>query len=168
MMEAIHIPQLTKAPARTETISFREMLPDLETLTPVQGRLQVKHQGQYLEVAVQAETIVTLTCHRCLKQYNHRLSLNTSELIWLEAPEVARLANAADREISVEDLVETLSPTGYFDPVTWLYEQLCLEIPHRQLCDEACADIPKSAVPAKPEIDVRWASLQALKQQFPS
>ncbi|MBW4519961.1 MAG: DUF177 domain-containing protein [Scytolyngbya sp. HA4215-MV1] len=167
-MEAIHIPQLIKAPARTETISFREMLPDLETLTPVQGRLQVIHQGQYLEVSVRAETIITLTCHRCLKQYNHRLSLETTELIWLEDPAAASLPYASEREVSVEDLVETLSPTGYFDPTSWLYEQLCLEIPPRQLCDEACSDIPQSAQSSEPNIDRRWASLQALKQQFPS
>ena len=83
-METIYIPHLLTKSERKEVIDFDEFIPDLETLTPVRGRLQVTHQGNYLEVKAKAETIVTLTCHRCLKQYNHRLALNSSELIWLE------------------------------------------------------------------------------------
>ena len=83
-MDAIFIPQLTKAPERTEEIQVQEFLPGLETLTPVRGVIQVKHQGNYLEVSSQAETIVTCTCNRCLQQYNHRLVLNAQEVIWLD------------------------------------------------------------------------------------
>ena len=36
-MDAIYIPQLTKAPERTEEIQVNEFLPGLETLTPVRG-----------------------------------------------------------------------------------------------------------------------------------
>lgn len=76
-MEAIYIPQLLKAREQTQTIEVDEFLPDLETLTPVRGRISVQHRGNYLEVSAQAETIITLNCHRCLQQYNHRLKLNT-------------------------------------------------------------------------------------------
>jgi uncharacterized protein len=48
-MEAIHIPWLLKLPEQTEVIQVNEFLADLETLTPVRGRLQVTHQGNYLE-----------------------------------------------------------------------------------------------------------------------
>ena len=43
-MDAIYIPQLTKAPQQTEVIDFNEAIPGLETLTPVQGQLRVTHQ----------------------------------------------------------------------------------------------------------------------------
>lgn len=166
-MEAIYIPRLTRAPQQTEVIDFDETIADLETLTPVQGRLKVTHQGNYLEVSAQAETIITLTCHRCLQQYNYRLAISPTELIWLD-----EMANQAapvlfDQEIAVADLIETLPPTGYFEPTTWLYEQLCLEIPQQQLCDQTCQGIQVAQAEAsEPAIDHRWASLEGLKNQL--
>ena len=58
-MEAIYIPQLTKAPERTEVIPVEEFIAGLETLTPVRGQVRVHHQVNYLEVSGKAETIVT-------------------------------------------------------------------------------------------------------------
>ncbi|SRR5579883_3644260 len=166
-MEPIYIPQLTRAPQQTEVIVFNEAIPGLETLTPVQGRLQVTHQGNYLEVAAKAETIVTLTCHRCLQQYNHRLSIAPSELIWLDESIDHVDPILLDRDLAPEDLVETLSPKGYFDPASWLYEQLSLELPQRQLCDQACQGIELTeSATVRPVLDQRWASLEALKNQL--
>ncbi|MFM9159256.1 MAG: YceD family protein [Dolichospermum sp.] len=165
-MDAIFIPQLSKAPERTEEIQVQEFLPGLETLTPVRGIIQVKHQGNYLEVSTQAEAIITCTCNRCLQQYNHRITVDASELIWLEA-ETQPDEDWVEREVALEDLVETLDPNGYFQPLDWLYEQFCLAIPPRQLCDQNCQGIPFEAdpEPQKP-LDHRWAGLQSLKEHL--
>ncbi|MBE9177591.1 DUF177 domain-containing protein [Oculatella sp. LEGE 06141] len=163
-MEAIYIPQLAKAPEQTETVDIQDYLPGLETLTPVQGQVRVVHRGNYLEVSGQAETIVTLTCDRCLQQYNHRLALEASELIWLEEEVEETDETLAEREVAFADLVENLSPNGYFHPGEWLYEQLCLEIPQRQLCSQQCSGIqPQDDQTTSPLVDRRWASLEALK-----
>lgn len=166
-MESIYIPRLTRLLNRTERIEFSEVIAGLETLTPVQGWVQVVHQGNYLEVSAKAEAIVTLSCHRCLQQYNYRLSIAPTELIWLsETPDNTDLA-LFERDISSEDLIETLSPQGYFELETWLYEQLCLELPQRQLCDQNCQGIEvQESTPAQPVIDRRWASLESLKNQL--
>lgn len=168
-MEPIYIPQLLRAVEQTETIEVQEYLPDLETLTPVQGQVQVTHRGNYLEVFGKAETIITLTCDRCLQQYNHRLAIDTSELIWLEDTVNAFDDTQLEREGTLEELVETLPPQGYFNPGEWLYEQICLEIPLRKLCDRLCPGIQISdSLPAtdEPQSDRRWASLEALKRQL--
>ncbi|MBW4592176.1 MAG: DUF177 domain-containing protein [Brasilonema angustatum HA4187-MV1] len=166
-MDAIYIPQLTKAPQATEEIQVKEFLPGLETLTPVRGRIRVQHHGNYLEVFSQAETIITCTCSRCLQNYNHRLTIDTKEIIWLdEAANVDDLP--LEREIAFDDLVETLSPQGYFDPGTWLYEHICLELPRRQLCDANCLGIqPSAQSKSDKRVDRRWASLEGLKKEFP-
>jgi uncharacterized protein len=168
-MDAIHIPWLLKLPGQTDVVQINESLPDLATLTPVRGRLEVTHQGQYLEVGVQAETIVTLTCDRCLQQYNHRLAVEASEVVWLDESAQQPDSGPLERETALEDLVETLPPQGYFHPEAWLYEQICLALPPRQLCDRQCPGIPvenhniASASPA----DRRWEALEALKRQLP-
>lgn len=166
-MEAIYIPQLVRAPEQTEQVEVDDYLPDLDTLTPVQGQVRVTHHGNYLEVAGNAEAIVTLTCDRCLQQYNHRIQVNTSELIWLQKQEDDPDADLLEREVAFEDLVETLDPEGYFRPHEWLYEQFCLAIPPRQLCDVDCVGIQVKADAEKPaQIDHRWASLQSLKENL--
>ncbi|MBD1814340.1 YceD family protein [Microcoleus vaginatus DQ-U2] len=170
-METIYIPHLLTKSERKEVIDFEEFIPDLETLTPVRGRLQVSHQGNYLEVKAKAETIVTLTCHRCLKQYNHRLALNSSELIWLEETANQTDSSSAEIEVALEDLVENLSPGGYFSPGDWVYEQMCLELPHKQICDTECPGISltddANTESSETVSDSRWASLEALKRQLP-
>lgn len=169
-MKAIYIPQLLQMPGQTAVVEVDGLLPSLETLTPVQGQLQVAHCGNYLNVSGRAETIITLTCDRCLQQYNHRLSATPTELIWLKDAEEPQLETLEELEIAPEDLVETLPQRGTFDPETWLYEQLCLAIPQRQLCDPQCPGIAPAADSdaATTAADRRWAALEALKRSLQS
>lgn len=167
-MEAIYIPKLLKAPQKTEVLQIDEFLPGLQTLTPVRGQLRLQHHGNYLEVLAQTETIMTLTCNRCLQQYNHRLTVDTSEIIWLDEAATQPYNGPLEREIAMEDLIETLPPLGYFSPSEWLYEQMCLAIPQQQLCDRYCAGIPTDTNTSDSQLnDRRWASLEALKKQLP-
>lgn len=165
-MEPIYIPHLLKAPQRTLEFEFQEFLPGLETLTPVRGRMRVTHKSTFLEVATKAETIVNLTCDRCLKQYNHRLAIKTSEILWLQTSTEQLDPDEIDEDIAVEDLVETLSPQGHFSPEDWLYQQLSLALPLRQLCEGPCEvpDLPEQTNPSQPLKDSRWAALEALQK----
>lgn len=166
-MNAIYIPQLAKAFEQTETLQIRNYLPNLETLTPVQGVINVTHRGTFLDVKAKAEAIVTLTCDRCLQQYNHRVTVDTSEFIWLQEP-ISDWDQPLEQEGGLDDLVETLDPQGYFNPDEWLYEQFCLAMPQRQLCNEECEGMqPQQSQPTiPPTVDRRWASLEQLKNQL--
>lgn len=165
-MERIYIPRLLKAPQQRERLIFKQELSELETLTPVRGEMVVAHGQTYLEITVTAETIVTLSCDRCLKNYNARLCVDSTELIWLEQslePEEQPL----EREVNLEDLDESLDPYGYFEPETWLYEQLCLAMPLRKVCDpETCPGADQTTEMNDPQFDSRWAKLADLKQQL--
>ncbi len=163
--------QLLQIPEKQLTVEVKDYLPDLETLMPVQGIIKIHHKGTFLEVSAQATAIVTLVCDRCLAQYNHRVALDTTEIIWLEEPEDLGKADWTERELETEDLIERISPTGSLDLTQWLYEQLCLAIPPQKLCDNSCDGIAVKEEPAtssEPEIDHRWAALAKLKQQMSS
>ncbi|MEM7593097.1 MAG: YceD family protein [Cyanobacteria bacterium P01_A01_bin.83] len=167
-MEAIYIPHLLKAPNRRVEIIIDDSIASLETLVPVKGAIRLRHGGNFLEVTAQAETIVTLICDRCLQHYNHRLAIDTSELIWL----ASELDNPADipneREVSLEDLSETLPPNGHYDPEAWLFEQLSLALPLRKVCGDNCLGANQKATVNENHVDNRWASLAALKEQLRS
>ena len=166
-MEPIYIPHLLQAKPQQRVIAFETQFPDLPTLMPVRGQISVQHCHTYLQIQGQAETIVTLTCDRCLQQYNHRLAVDATEMIWLQALDPA--AEPLEQEVASEDLVESLSPQGHFDPATWMYEQLCLALPQRQVCAPDCEGIAVAAEQpvADPLSDHRWAALAALKANLP-
>ena len=165
-MEAIYIPHLLKAPNRRAEIIVLDKISSLDSLTPVKGKIAVRHGGNFLEVISQAETIVTLACDRCLQQYNHRLEIDTSELIWLES-EIENIEDIpTEREVSLEDLSETLPPNGHFDPEAWMFEQLSLALPLRKVCGENCPGAAQTADSKKNGLDSRWSSLAALKDQL--
>ena len=166
-MELISIPSLLKKTDKTESIKFEEFILDLETLTPVRGYLQVTHHGNYLEVKGKSETIITLTCDRCLKQYNYKLAIAPQELIWLDEVTTEKELFHIEAENSVEHLVETLPPNGDFNPREWIYEQICLAVPPRKLCDKNCQGIKLSDMNTSSSIsDSRWSALEALKRQL--
>ncbi|MEE3716816.1 YceD family protein [Tumidithrix elongata RA019] len=159
-MDKIYIPQLAKAVDATEAIEFKEFIDGLETLTPAQGVLTVKHLGSCLEVKATGWAIMTLTCDRTLVQFNHRLTIDASELIWLAAPLPVE-KHTKEKEIPIDDLVESLPPNGYFDPATWLYEQFCLAIPFPKIAPDA-PEVNQSSE-TTPTIDKRWSALSALQ-----
>lgn len=165
-MEAIYIPHLLKAPKRQLEIVVNDAIAGLNTLTPVKGRVLIRHGGNFLEVKARAEAIVTLTCDRCLQNYNHRLQIDTDELIWLESELKSVEDLPTEREVSIEDLSETLPPDGHFDPETWLYEQFSLAMPFRQLCGKDCKGADSPTTSEEPHLDSRWSSLAALKDRL--
>ncbi len=168
-MDKVYIPQLLQQPEHSLEIDINTHLLDLETLTPVRGTVAVTHHNTYLAVQAVAETIVTLTCHRCLQNYNFRLAIAPKELIWLQA-NVDPANLPLEQEVGIDDLVETLPPDGYFYPNTWLYEQICLALPQRQICDPNCGGIeitaPEDSSSQKPAVDNRWAALSQLQRQL--
>ena len=166
-MKLISIASLLKKTDQTELIKFEEFVLGLETLTPVKGYLRVTHHGNYLEVKGKSETIITLTCDRCLKQYNYKLVINPKELIWLNEVTTQKELFHIEAENSVEHLVETLPPEGNFNPKKWVYEQVCLEVPSRKLCKNNCQGIKLSGTNTSSSVlDSRWAALEAVKKQL--
>lgn len=163
-MEKLYIPQIAKAVEATEEFEFKEFIEGLETLTPVQGFISVHHVGAFLEVTAKASTIITLTCDRTLAQFNYRLAIDTSEMIGLAEP-LPESEYPKEREIETDDLVESLSPNGYFDPTTWLYEQLILAIPYPKIAPDApvleLTDTNNSTLDNS--VDKRWSVLSSLQ-----
>jgi len=168
-MNTLYIPHLLKARDRTQRVEFDEFLPDLETLTPARGWVKLSHQGNYLDVSAKIETIITLSCNRCLANYNHRLVIKPTELIWLSDGAVADLDGLMEQDLTVtSDLIETLPSQGHFVVGEWVYQQLCLAIPQKQLCRPDCAGInPAPAPQPEQKVDQRWASLQSLRDRLP-
>ena len=144
-------------------------LEGLESLTPVRGHVQAIHRGTVLEVEGEAATTVTLCCDRCLQHFNHPLSVQTRELLWLgEAARQQGLESSvleggeAVLDLDPDALSESLDPRGSFDPAHWTFEQLSLQLPPVNRCGPDCPG-PASWGSNDQATDPRWAALQRLK-----
>jgi uncharacterized protein len=85
-------------------------------------------------------------------------------MIWLAEP-LPESDYPKEREVEAGDLVESLSPNGYFDPEVWLYEQLTLAIPYPKIAPDAPA---LDFVDQEPDseavtVDKRWQILSSLQ-----
>lgn len=165
-IQAIYIPHLLNFPNRTQSLIVDENVSGLDTLTPVRGEITVRHGGTFLEVTVKAETIITFICDRCTQNYNQRLTLDTTEIIWLDKQLDEPQKFPTEREVAYEDLSETLSPEGHFEVEKWLYEQLSLAFPLRRLCGNDCQAPVETISEVQDSLDGRWSALEILKQQL--
>ena len=166
-MENIFIPQLLKMPEKTHQFQLNNYINELDSLTPVKGIFQVTHRHSFLEVSLKADTILTLTCDRCLQTFNHRLEVETKEIIFLQDPQDED-SLPLEREILSEDLCETLPPNGELAVEKWIYEQLSLAMPLRNLCGNDCQppSIEKHSQTST-TLDDRWSALANLKSIMP-
>lgn len=164
-MQSLYIPHLLQRTERTQTIPIDDFVSGLDTLTPFRGTLSIRHGGTFLDIKVKGETIVTLICDRCVQQYNHRIVVDTSEIIWLDK-NLSLSDIPQETSLSWKDLSETLSPDGHLNPETWLYEQLSLAMPLRRLCRRDCQQPVFDCDQDFSLIDSRWASLESLKQKL--
>jgi uncharacterized protein len=117
------------------------------------------HHGTALEVSAGVETILTLSCARCLQQFNQVLRADVRELIEFSGGQAlvpdGLLVGAG------EDLDDRLDPQGRFDPERWLFEQLSLQMPLVNRCGDNCPG-PERWSSDPPTGDPRWAALKAL------
>lgn len=160
MLKPVRLEELLQAPRQQMTLPFKQNLEGFESLTPVEGEVNLVHCGTFLEVSGHAQTIVTLTCHRCLQQFNHRFQVELEEVLWIEEPDPVEPAE--ELELLAEDLLERIPPRGAFDPADWLYQHLYLQLPDRLACRPDCTGIEIAPIDAPP--DPRWAALRILKQ----
>ncbi|MFL2511861.1 MAG: YceD family protein [Synechococcus sp.] len=148
---------------------FEGQLDEMPSLTPVRGTIRAEHRGNILEVSGSAQTIVCLCCDRCLNQFNRKLSMGTTELIWLGDSEAAAEMTEEGLDVSsVDGLVECLDPRGSFQPERWVFEQLSLQLPAVNFCGDGCPGMPQLvnqelSASVTPSADPRWQALLSLR-----
>ena len=169
-LEPVALQEL-RALAALRTWLVEGQLDALKTLTPVRGELTAEHRGNVLAVDGDLTTIITLTCDRCLGQFNQQLRCRPSELIWLGRRHPP-MNNPGFEDVSaMEGLMECLDPRGRFDPEQWVFEQLNLQLPVVNNCGSDCPGPPlpttvsDDASSDSAPVDPRWQALRSLQHE---
>jgi len=151
--------------------TINQRLGELDSLTPVRGQLLAVHRGNVLELDGEANTIVTLCCDRCLQQFNHPLSFQTREVLWLGEQareqgmdlETVLESGSEVLDLDPDELTESMDPRADFDPEHWVFEQLNLQLSVVNRCGAECPGPNLKTEPGDGPIDPRWAALKKLQ-----
>jgi len=145
---------------------------DFIFLTGVRGKIKAELKGNTLRVTGKIQTLMRLYCDRCLSIYNHLLTSNTEELIWLGEQTPNEEHNKWEmRTGHLSTLMECLDPLECFEPERWAFEQLSLQLPLSKNYGLECqgrANLQSSIQESSKELDSkkakplrpRWGALE--------
>ncbi len=141
---------------------------DFSFLAPVRASLSISKAEDTLSVRGRIETVVLLSCSRCLKDVEHRIDKDFSLFFTKEgAPEQEEL------ELTGEEIELVHMEGDEIDTDEVLLEQIALDIPQKPLCASDCKglcprcgadlNLGRCGCPQEKSIDPRFAKLKDFK-----
>jgi uncharacterized protein len=121
---------LNDYPALMELSNAREC----EFLAPINVELIVFREYDHIRVNGQVETVVRLSCSRCLVEFD----ANVKSLFTLFYNKTSGLPLGEEQELTGNDLVSASYEGDYIDFTAEIAEQVLMEIPFKPLCKEDC------------------------------
>jgi uncharacterized protein len=151
-------------------LSFREALAVADAVKPVVGDLTLTLGSWGVQVSGRVQTLLKLTCGRCLRAYFQSLNVVIDEQL---VHQVEDRAGRRDRELLKDDFVEPIPINGMLDIGDIVYQAVTLASPTFCLCGEECPGPPlpdgagdgASLVRDKQDdskLDPRWKNLKTL------
>ncbi len=110
---------------------------DISFLSPVEYQLRVSKAGESLRVRGPVRASLSLTCARCIEQYDFtiRSELDIELMPKKEEPKVPEI------ELKTDDLNLYYFEGEEIDLDPYVFEEVMLNIPIKALCSDACKGI---------------------------
>jgi uncharacterized metal-binding protein YceD (DUF177 family) len=173
----ISLDELRSLPQPRQDISFNEKLVDTLAVKPVVGELTVAAGATGMRLAGRVQTLLKLTCDRCLRPYFQSITVDIDERFVIDQLQLEGKAVPRDRElIRAEDWAETLPPDNVLDISDVVYQAVTLATPNSCSCGSDCPGPPITAKSSKKAslgkakegrradtpVDPRWKNLKTL------
>lgn len=111
---------------------------ECEFLAPIRTYLRAFRVRNMIEVEGKVETLVRLTCSRCLKEFESTLKNRFALTYTHELPEVGEESGKEGVELSAEEMGLIVFHGEEIDLQDGIQEQVVMAFPQRPLCAEAC------------------------------
>jgi len=140
---------------------------------PVQYRLNINRIVDMVEVRGEVESVVELSCGRCLERYTMPFATNFSIAFAQQLPDCVD-DDGEEIELSAEELGLTLLEGDELSLSDPLQEQVLMALPIKPLCQKDCKGIcahcgaslnTEACSCQEPAFDTRFASLKNFKVQ---
>lgn len=175
----VSLEDLRALPQQRLRVAFNESLPNSEAIKPILGDLVISVSASGAQVVGRVQTLLKLSCHRCLAPFFQALSLELDERFVYEDYLRGESKDNRERELLKEDFVEAIPYAGVIDVSDVVYQAVTLATPSYCSCGADCPGPPKSKNEApqgkspvedgcdvKSEepmvIDPRWKNLKTL------
>ena len=132
---------------------------ELEIVGPIKYDLKLLNSGVSVLVKGQVEAEIILTCGRCLKNFNKKITVDIDEQFSKNAPEYKKTGGQI--ELYDKDFVYQISDDNTIDMGEVMRQNLLTALPIKAICSKNC-NIEKSEKGKK--IDPR---LEKLKELLP-
>ncbi len=132
----ISISELKLLPKQKLNITFKESLEDIDAVKPVIGDLILAYSGSGLHLSGTVQTLLKLSCHRCLQPYFQSLIVDIDERFAVQSD--IYKPGQKERELNKDDFVEYLSDKGELDISDVVYQAVTLATPTSCLCSGEC------------------------------
>jgi uncharacterized protein len=171
----IYHQDLQALPKLSLRLPFKEEIPGLEAVKPVVGDLTLFVSATGMRLVGQVQTLMKLSCHRCLRPYFQNLLVDLDERFVLSTFDEEQ-AIPREGELRRDDFVEVLPPDGALDITDVVYQAVTLAVPSSCLCSADCPGPPLAppvddtgslvlsngvGVPTN-AVDPRWKNLKSL------
>lgn len=173
----ISLEELRTLPQLRLDIDFKETLEGTQAVKPAVGDLTVIASSTGMRLSGKVQTLLKLSCDRCLRPYFYSLSVDIDERFVIDGfGDWDSKSDKRDRELNKDDFFETLPPDNTLDITDVVYQAVTLATPPVCLCGDECPGPPmptksgkkaplnqgKEARKAQNQIDPRWKNLKTL------
>ncbi|SRR5579875_600650 len=165
----VSIDDLRGQPQQRLVLSFKESLAGLETVKPVVGDLTLTAGSWGVHISGRVQTLLKLTCDRCLRPYFQSLPVEIDERLVYQSKDAAV---PKERELSRNDFVEPIPDNGILDISDIVYQAVTLATPTYCLCGAECPGPPAGEEGSAASLgrgkaertggDPRWKNLKTL------
>ena len=131
----IDIKDLENLPGGKLYVEFNEVIPGLETSSPITANIEVISNGVTIDVKGRVQSDISFECDRCLKEFLHHIDLNIDEKFVK-----GRIIddNVKDLELKNENFIEELGDNEKIDLTDVIYQNIIINSPIKKLCDINC------------------------------
>jgi len=144
----------------TETFDFKE--DNLSLSSPVKVELKLTNAGGTVLVAGTLKTTVKLCCCRCLKEFDHPVSIKIEEEYSKRKPALRSGKAGEEIELKEKDFVFEISEDNIIDLDEAVRQNIIVNLPIKPVCNKACK-LPEIVKDKGKKTDPRLAKLRSIK-----
>lgn len=137
----ISLDELRTYPQHKAIVDFKESIDELSAVKPVLGEISISLNESGVRVSGKVQTLLKLSCHRCLRSYFHIMVVELDErFVYASLLETPR-----ERELRGDDFVEVIPKDGIIDISDVIRQALTLATPTYCLCGDECPGLPQKS-----------------------
>lgn len=159
----ITLEQLQNSPEGKICVNFCEIIEEINPEKEIKAVLEVELKGACIEVTGDIEALAELECDRCLKKFNHSMTVSIKEIFTtVDAFDYSH----NEIELKNDNFVVELGSEGEIDISDLIYQSVLLNLPSKKICDENCKGWADSEQAQVTHIDPRLAVFKDISQNL--